>query len=107
VSEVACLLVFTTVPVDLDTTAFAEALVSNRLAACVSVLGEAHSTYTWNGRVECSRERQVLIKTTPARWPALVDAVRRLHPYEVPELIAVPVAAGLAAYLRWVSDATI
>jgi periplasmic divalent cation tolerance protein len=107
VSEAACLLVFTTVPVALNVAAFAEALVSDRLAACVSVLGEADSTYAWNGRVERSRERQVLIKTTPARWPALVEAVCRLHPYEVPELIGVPVTEGLATYLRWVSDATI
>lgn len=107
VSEADCLLVFTTVPLDLDAAAFAEGLVSGRLAACVSVLGEADSTYQWNGRLEHSRERQVLIKTTSARWPTLIEAVRRLHPYEVPELIAVPVTAGLPAYLRWVSSATI
>jgi periplasmic divalent cation tolerance protein len=107
VSEVECLLVFTTVPLDFDAAAFAQALVSARAAACVTVLGEADSTYTWNGRVERSRERQVLIKTAPARWPALVEAVRRLHPYEVPELVAVPVTDGLPAYLRWVSGATI
>ena len=106
-SEAECLLVFTTVPLDHDAAAFAETLVAGRLAACVSVLGEVDSTYTWHGRVERSRERQILIKTTAARWPALVEAVCRLHPYEVPELVAAPVAAGLPAYVRWVSDATI
>jgi periplasmic divalent cation tolerance protein len=107
VSEAEHRLVFTTVPLDVDAAAFAEALVLDRLAACVSVIGEAESTYAWEGRVERSRERQVIIKTTSARWPALVEEVRRLHPYDVPELVAVAVTAGLPAYLRWVSDATI
>ncbi len=106
-SEAECLVVFTTVPLDFDVAAFAQFLVSDRLAACVTVLGEVDSTYAWKGRVECSRERQILIKTAPARWPALVEAVRRQHPYEVPEIIAVPVTEGLPAYLRWVSGATI
>ena len=101
------LLVLTTLPADHDAGALATALVSERLAACVSVLGDMQSTYRWEGRVEQSAERQLLIKTTAARWPQLVERIRRLHPYDVPEIIAVPVHAGLPAYLRWVSEMTI
>jgi periplasmic divalent cation tolerance protein len=100
-------MVFTTLPLDLDAAVFAATLVSERHAACVTVLGEADSTYTWQGRLERSRERQVLIKTAAARWPALVERIGQLHPYQVPEVIAVPISHGLPAYLRWVSDATI
>ena len=101
------LLVLTTLPADHDAEALAMALVSERLAACVSVLGDMQSTYWWEGRVERSPERQVLIKTTAARWPQLVERIGRLHPYGVPEIIAVPIHAGLPAYLRWVSEVTI
>jgi periplasmic divalent cation tolerance protein len=107
VTESECLLVLTTLPADHDAGAFAAALVTERLAACVSVLGMTDSTYSWEGRVERSRERQVLIKTTAARWPALADRIGQLHPYEVPELVAVPICAGLPTYLRWVSQSTI
>jgi periplasmic divalent cation tolerance protein len=107
VNEAECLLVFTTLPVGHDAAALATALVAKRLAACVSILGEVDSTYAWQGRIECSRERLILIKTQAGRWPALVEEIRGLHPYEVPEIIAVPITAGLPSYLRWVSDATI
>ncbi len=106
-SETDCLVVFTTLPADHDAAPFAAALVSERLAACVSVLGEADSTYWWEGRVERSRERAVLIKTTAGRWPALAERISALHPYEVPELVAAPISAGLPAYLQWVRDSTI
>ncbi len=106
-SESDCVLVFTTLPADHDAAAFAAALVSERLAACATVLGEADSTYSWQGRVERSRERPVLIKTTADKWPALAERIRALHPYEVPELVAVPISAGLPAYLRWVRESTI
>ena len=106
-SEADCLLVLTTLPLDSDAAALAATLVSERLAACVSVLSEVDSTYAWEGRVERGRERQILIKTTVARWPALVERIRQRHPYDVPEIIAVPISAGYPPYLRWVSDATI
>lgn len=106
-TETDCLLVFTTLPVDHDAATFATVLVSERLAACVNILGEVDSTYAWEGRVERSRERQVLIKTTAARWPALADRIGRLHPYQVPEIIALRIGDGLPAYLRWVSQSTI
>ena len=106
-SETNYLLVLTTLPLDHDAGAFAEALVADRLAACVNVFGEVDSTYRWEGRIERSRERQVLIKTTAERWPALVERIGQLHPYDVPEIIAVPLSDGSAPYLRWVSEVTI
>jgi len=100
-------LVLTTLPPDLaGATAFARTLVEERLAACVNVLGEMRSVYTWQGRVEDEAERQILVKTTRDRLEALWARVQELHPYEVPEFLVVPIVDGSAAYLRWVRDAT-
>lgn len=99
--------VLTTLPVDHDASAFAAQLVEERLAACVTVLGDVQSTFRWEGRVTCERERQLIVKTTAVRAPALTARICELHPYNVPELIVVPVQGGLPAYLRWVSEMTI
>ena len=101
------LLILTTLPVDHDAPGFAARLVEDRLAACVTILGEVLSVYRWEGRITQDRERQVLIKTTAARAPALTARITELHPYRVPEIVAVPVQGGLEAYLRWVSEMTI
>ena len=99
-------LAFCTCP-DADSAhALAEALVGERLAACVNVLPGVSSTYRWQGQVERADEVLLLIKTTGERLPALAARVPQLHPYELPELIAVPVAAGLPAYLHWVAEET-
>jgi periplasmic divalent cation tolerance protein len=100
-------LVLTTLPVNSDAEAFAFALIDDRLAACVNVAGEMTSVFRWGGRVERERERQLIIKTTGARLPALMDRLRERHPYEVPEILAIPVVDGSAAYLQWVSEVTI
>jgi periplasmic divalent cation tolerance protein len=81
----------------------ARALVERRAAACVQVIPGARSVYRWKGRVEEAPESILLVKTTAARLPALLAAVRDLHPYEVPEALALPVAAGLPGYLRWLA----
>lgn len=81
----------------------AHGLIETRLAACVNRLAPVISTYRWNDRVETSSEVPLLIKTTAARYPALQDWLTREHPYEVPEIIALPLAAGLPAYLDWVA----
>ena len=81
--------------------AMARTLVDERLAACVSLLGEATSIYRWQGAVETAQEVPLLIKTTTTRWPALRDRIAALHPYEVPEILALPVTDGLPAYLAW------
>ncbi len=79
----------------------AQALVSERLAACVNEIPGLTSTYIWEGRVQRETEVLLLIKTTRDRWQALEQRVKELHPYELPELIALPVCAGSAAYLEW------
>jgi periplasmic divalent cation tolerance protein len=82
----------------------ARALVGQRLAACVSEIGvPVASTYRWKGKVESAKEFLLLIKTSKKRFKAVSDAVRKLHSYEVPEIIALPIAAGSPGYLDWIA----
>lgn len=84
----------------------AEALVAERLAACVNRLPGIASTYRWQGEVTTDSEQLLLIKTTDARFEALRTRLLALHPYDLPELIAVPIEHAHAAYLEWVREAT-
>ena len=84
--------------------ALAEAVVGEGLAACVSHLSGVLSTYRWKGELTTDSEELLLIKTTEARFAALKERILALHPYELPELIAVPVTQGHQAYLDWVRD---
>jgi len=84
----------------------AQSLVERQLAACVNVLGECTSVYRWKGRIENSNEIPVLIKTRSARYEEVEAAIRECHPYELPEIIAVPATRGLGDYLQWVADET-
>jgi periplasmic divalent cation tolerance protein len=81
-------------------------LVEQRLAACVNVLAPCTSVYRWQGKVETANEIPVLIKTTRERYAALESAIRAHHPYELPEIIAVSLSAGLPAYLEWIKTET-
>lgn len=100
------LIVYCTCP-DADSAArIARTLVEERLAACVNQLAGATSTYRWQGRIEQASEILLLIKTTAERLPALQQRLPQLHPYELPELIAVEAAGGLPAYLDWVAAET-
>lgn len=81
----------------------ARELVRLRLAACANVLSPATSFYRWKGRDEQATEFPVLMKSTRERYAELEAAIRELHPYEVPEIIAWPIEAGLPAYLEWVA----
>ena len=83
----------------------ARRLVEDRLAACVNVVGAPlHSVYRWKGKVESAREHLLVIKTSRRRLPALQRAVLKLHSYDVPEVIAIPIAAGSPAYLKWLAE---
>ena len=86
--------------------ALADALVAERLAACVNQITGVESTYIWQGAITREREALLVIKTTAARYEDLAARIQALHPYEVPELIVLPVEAGLEAYLAWVRDTT-
>ena len=83
----------------------ARAVVNARLAACVNILpGAVQSIYRWKGKVESARERLLLIKTSRKRLVKLRSAVESLHSYDVPEFIAIPIAAGSPGYLSWIED---
>lgn len=84
----------------------AQALVSERLAACVNVVGPLNSTYRWQGEVVHDQELLLLIKTRAALFGDLDARVKQLHSYTTPEVIAVPIAAGSAAYLDWLRAET-
>lgn len=96
------LLVLTNLPNRDAAMRLARALIERRAAACVNVLGECTSVYRWRGSVEEAGEVPVLIKTTDSAYPALEQAIRELHPYELPEIVAVPLSHGLPGYLDWV-----
>ena len=100
------LLVFSTCPDDATADAIATALVDERLAACVSVLPGVRSVYRWQGAIDRSTEVQLLIKTTADRLDALTTRLRALHPYELPEILAVESRGGLTPYLDWVAEQT-
>lgn len=84
------------------------AVVERRLAACVNVArSPVESFYTWKGKLESAREHLLIIKTTAARLPELEREVKRLHSYDVPEFIALPITEGSPEYLSWLSETTI
>lgn len=100
------LLVFSNLPDEMTARQVARQLVESRLAACVSVLAPCVSSYRWQGVIEQATEVPVVIKTTAQRYPELEAALRAQHPYELPEIVAVPLARGLPSYLDWVSAET-
>lgn len=101
-----CLLVMTNLPDAASADALARRLVDARLAACVNRLAPCRSVYRWDGAVETAEEFPLVIKTTRAAYPALEAAIREAHPYELPEIVALPVERGLPAYLDWVARET-
>lgn len=105
-AEDPVLLVIVNAP-DRDTAGkIGRALVEARVAACVNVMSPCTSIYRWQGSVETAEEVPLLVKTAASRYVALEALVRSLHPYELPEIIAVPCGRGLPAYLDWVRAET-
>jgi len=100
------LVVLTNLPDRASAEKLAGALVESRVAACVNILAPCRSVYRWKGAVQHDEEHPLLIKTTAARYAALEAAIRAGHPYELPEIIAVPVEAGLPEYVAWVDAET-
>lgn len=98
------LLVLTNCSDETSANAIALAVVEARLAACVNILPRIQSIYRWQGKVESASEIPLLIKTTADNYPALESAIRAQHPYEIPEIIALPIERGLPAYLNWVAE---
>jgi len=100
------LLVLTNLPDRATAEKLADLLVDRQLAACVNILAPCRSFYRWKGALQRDEEHPMLIKTTAERYPALEQALRGAHPYELPEIIAVPIERGLPAYLEWVAAET-
>ena len=100
------LVVLVTTPSPERAAEIARALVEERLAACGNVVPGLRSIYRWEGKVHEDAEALLVLKTTRARFEALRDRVLALHPYEVPEVIALPVEAGSARYLAWIASET-
>ena len=100
------LLVITNLPDQAAAEALAQMLVDQRVAACVNVLAPCRSVYRWQNAVETAVEVPLLIKTSAERYTDLEAAIRAAHPYELPEIIAVPIERGLPDYLAWVAAET-
>ncbi|MBP5985885.1 MAG: divalent-cation tolerance protein CutA [Azonexus sp.] len=101
------LLVITNCPDEESANAIALAVVEARLAACVNILPRIQSVYRWQGAVESATEIPLFIKATVANYPALEKTIQECHPYDVPEIIALPITQGLPAYLNWVAEETV
>lgn len=95
------ILVLTTCAAEADAERLARALLDARLAACVNVVPGVRSFYHWKGDIESAAEFMLIVKTSRDLFPALCVEVEKLHPYEVPELLALPVLAGAENYLSW------
>ncbi|MEK6246180.1 MAG: divalent-cation tolerance protein CutA [Pseudomonadota bacterium] len=100
------LLVLTNLPDRAAAERLADSLIEKRLAACINILAPCRSVYRWQDAVQHDEEHPMLIKTTAEGYAALEAAIRAGHPYELPEIIAVPVERGLPAYLDWVAAET-
>jgi len=101
------LLVLCTAPATGDVAAeLARGLVESRLAACVNLMGPLRSFYRWQGQLQSESELQLVIKTRRPRYPELERWLTEHHPYEVPEILAVEIAAGAPAYLGWLAEQT-
>jgi periplasmic divalent cation tolerance protein len=100
------LVVLTNCPDDAVADRIARTLVEQGLAACVNRLAPAESVYRWRGAVERATETPLVIKTTRERYTTVEQAIRALHPYEVPEIVAFDIVAGFTPYLRWITEET-
>jgi periplasmic divalent cation tolerance protein len=101
------IVIFVTVPTIEVGRQIARTLVEKRLAACVNIIPTIHSIYTWEGQIESNEETLLLIKSRRDLFETgLIPAVRTLHPYELPEIIALPVQMGLPDYLNWIEQVT-
>lgn len=102
----AMILVLTTLPERVAAEALARELLEARLAACIHVGATLRSLYHWRGEIETADETQLLIKTRETLYPALEAAILARHPYELPEIVVVPISHGLPAYLQWIAAET-
>ena len=103
----AAILILTQMPDRASAQSLARSLVEARFAACVSIGAPVESLYHWHGQIETAQEVPVAVKTRAERYAEVEAAIRAQHPYELPEILAVPVVHGLAPYLDWIADETV
>jgi len=103
-SNMGALIVFTTVPDEFLAVKITEAVLQQSFAVCVNVLHVGQSYYRWQGMIESAAEIMLVIKTSRARYPELEAEIKRLHTYDVPEILALDVKDGLPAYLEWIAN---
>jgi periplasmic divalent cation tolerance protein len=100
------ILVLTTLPDQAQAETLAREPLAARLAACIQIGATVQSLYHWRGQIETAREIPLAIKTRAGLYPRVEEAIRRRHPYELPEIVAVPISCGLPAYLDWIAAET-
>ena len=101
------ILVITNLPDRASALALAQKLIDARLGACVNILAECTSVYRWQGKTETTSEVPVFIKTLAQHYVRVEQAIKAAHPYELPEIIAVPIGNCLPAYMQWIADETL
>lgn len=104
--DMGTIVVITTLPDENLAVKLTESLLQQGLAACVHTLPAGRSSYRWQGKIETASEVTLMIKTSKVRYAELEALIRRLHPYAVPEVLALPAVAGLPEYLQWVTNET-
>ena len=100
------IVVFITAANKLQSRRIAEALVKNKLAACVSLAGKVSSVFWWQGKIDHAAEILLIAKSTKAKMPGIIKLVKSLHSYSVPEIISLPVIGGNTGYLKWIDEST-
>lgn len=100
------IIVLSTCPGSITAKKIAQDLVENKLAACVNAIPGVQSYFSWVGKVDSAEEHLLIIKTTHEHYAALEKRIQTLHPYELPEIIAVPISTGSSDYLKWIQDST-
>lgn len=100
------LLVLSTCPGSITAKQIANAVVTSNLAACVQTIPNVHSVFRWLNKTDSADEYLLLMKTSAQRYQALEDKIRAMHPYELPEIIALPIVAGFEQYLSWIDNST-
>ncbi|MCG8378230.1 MAG: divalent-cation tolerance protein CutA [Proteobacteria bacterium] len=105
-NKTKCVLVLSTCPGSISAKKISQDLVNEKLAACVNIIPDVQSFFSWVGKVDTANEHMLIIKTTVDNYNAVEKRIKKLHPYELPEIIAVPIHTGFEGYLDWINTNT-
>ena len=97
-------LIFVTTANKKEASSIAQALIKNRLAACVNIISGVESFFRWQGKIDSARETLLIIKSRKAKMPKVIKLIKSMHSYELPEIISLPITAGFKPYLRWINE---